>query len=275
MPTLFDPITIGDLCLPNRILMSPLTRSRATGGGRVPNALMAHYYGQRATAGMIFSEATSVTAMGVGYADTPGIWSAEQVAGWKLVTEAVHAAGGRILLQLWHVGRVSDPVFLDGALPVAPSALAPAGNVRLVRPERPYVVPRALELAEIPGVIEAYRRGAAHALDAGFDEGSRCTEATDTCWTSFSRIARTRAPTATGAASRTGRGSCSRSPTPRSRSGAPGGSGCTSPRAGIPSRWAIRTRCPPSGMSPASSAAARSPSSAPGSTWVQTGSGPS
>jgi 2,4-dienoyl-CoA reductase-like NADH-dependent reductase (Old Yellow Enzyme family) len=168
MPTLFDPIAVGDLSLPNRVVMAPLTRSRAS-AGRVPNALMAQYYAQRATAGMIISEATSVTAMGVGYADTPGIWSREQVAGWRGVTEAVHAAGGRILLQLWHVGRVSDPVFLDGALPVAPSPLAPGGNVRLVRPERPYVTPRALGLSEIPSVVESYRRGAENAREAGFD----------------------------------------------------------------------------------------------------------
>jgi 2,4-dienoyl-CoA reductase-like NADH-dependent reductase (Old Yellow Enzyme family) len=130
---------------------------------------MAEYYRQRASAGLIISEATSVTPMGVGYADTPGVWSAEQVEGWKLVTSAVHAAGGRMLLQLWHVGRISDPCFLDGATPVAPSAVAPAGNVRLVRPERPYVTPRALEAAELPGVVEAYRRGAENARAAGFD----------------------------------------------------------------------------------------------------------
>jgi 2,4-dienoyl-CoA reductase-like NADH-dependent reductase (Old Yellow Enzyme family) len=130
---------------------------------------MAEYYAQRASAGMIISEATSVTPVGVGYADTPGIWSPEQVEGWKLITGAVHAAGGRILLQLWHVGRVSDPCFLGGALPVAPSAIAPAGFVRLVRPQRPYVTPRALETDEIPGVVEAYRMGAQNAKSAGFD----------------------------------------------------------------------------------------------------------
>ena len=110
-----------------------------------------------------------MTPMGVGYANTPGIWSHEQVAGWKLVTQAVHEAGGRIFLQLWHVGRVSDPLFLDGALPVAPSAIAPAGHVSLVRPEKPFVTPRALELAELPGIVEAYRKGAENAQLAGFD----------------------------------------------------------------------------------------------------------
>lgn len=168
MPTLFDSLQVGPLLLPNRIFMAPLTRSRA-GSQRVPNALMAKYYRQRATAGLILSEATSVTPMGVGYANTPGIWSAAQVAGWKLVTQAVHEAGGRIFLQLWHVGRVSDPIFLDGALPVAPSAVRPAGHVSLVRPEKPFVTPRALELAELPGIIEAYRTGAQNALEAGFD----------------------------------------------------------------------------------------------------------
>jgi 2,4-dienoyl-CoA reductase-like NADH-dependent reductase (Old Yellow Enzyme family) len=168
MTTLFDPIQIGDLTLPNRIFMAPLTRSRA-GDQRVPNALMAKYYAERASAGLILSEATSVTPQGLGYAATPGIWSQEQVEGWKLVTDAVHKAGGHIFLQLWHVGRVSDPMFLDGQLPVAPSAIAPKGHVSLVRPERPFVTPRALELDEIPGIVAAYRQGAVNAKAAGFD----------------------------------------------------------------------------------------------------------
>jgi 2,4-dienoyl-CoA reductase-like NADH-dependent reductase (Old Yellow Enzyme family) len=168
MPTLFDPLQLGALHLPNRIFLAPLTRARA-GQQRLPNSLMAEYYRQRSSAGLILSEATSVTPMGVGYANTPGIWSNEQVVGWKLVTQAVHEAGGRIFLQLWHVGRVSDPLFLDGALPVAPSAIAPAGHVSLVRPEKPFVTPRALELAELPGIVEAYRKGAENAQLAGFD----------------------------------------------------------------------------------------------------------
>jgi 2,4-dienoyl-CoA reductase-like NADH-dependent reductase (Old Yellow Enzyme family) len=168
MPSLFDPITIGDLRLPNRIIMAPLTRSRAD-AGRVPNALMTEYYVQRASAGLIISEATAVTPMGVGYADTPGLWSDAQVAGWKRVTAAVHQAGGRIFAQLWHVGRISAPLFLDGALPVAPSAIAAVGHVSLVRPEQAYPVPRALETAEIPGVVEAYRKAAMNAQMAGFD----------------------------------------------------------------------------------------------------------
>ena len=168
MPHLFDSIKIGDLQLPNRIIMSPLTRCRAS-EGRVPNALMATYYAQRSSAGLIISEATSVTAMGVGYPDTPGIWSKEQVEGWKLVTKAVHDKGGLIVLQLWHVGRISDPAYLNGALPVAPSAIAPAGHVSLLRPLKAYVTPRALELKEIPGIVEAYRQGALNAKLAGFD----------------------------------------------------------------------------------------------------------
>lgn len=168
MSTLFDPLKLGDLQVPNRIFMAPLTRSRS-GTSRVPNALMAKYYEQRASAGLILTEATVVSPMGIGYADTPGIWSQEQVEGWRDVTRAVHDAGGRIFLQLWHVGRVSHPRFLNGATPVAPSAVAPKGNVSLVRPETPYVVPRPLELSEIPGVIDAFRAGAQNAQLAGFD----------------------------------------------------------------------------------------------------------
>jgi len=169
MANLFDPIKIGDLTLNNRVIMAPLTRARAVGGGRVPNALMAEYYVQRASAGLILSEATAVTPQGVGYADTPGIWSDEQVAGWKVVTDAVHAAGGKIFLQLWHVGRISDPSFLNGDAPVAPSAIAAKGHVSLLRPQREYPVPRALDLEEIPGVVAAFRKGAENAKLAGFD----------------------------------------------------------------------------------------------------------
>ena len=169
MPDLFDPLVAGDLHLPNRILMAPLTRCRADGGGRVPNELMAEYYRQRSSAGLILSEATSVTAEGVGYPDTPGIWSDAQVEGWKKITDTVHQAGGRILLQLWHVGRVSDPIYLNGKLPVAPSAIAPAGHVSLVRPMKNFETPRALETDEVKRVLEDYRRGAANAKKAGFD----------------------------------------------------------------------------------------------------------
>lgn len=169
MPRLHEPIIIGgDLHLANRIWLAPLTRSRA-GVTRVPNALMVEYYVQRASAGLILTEATSVNPAGVGYADTPGIWSQEHVEGWKHVTKAVHAVGGKIFMQLWHVGRISHPVFLDGELPVAPSAIAPKGHVSLLRPKTEFVTPRALELKELPGVIEAYRQGAINAKAAGFD----------------------------------------------------------------------------------------------------------
>lgn len=170
MSLLLQPLKVGSLQLRNRVILSPLTRSRATGGdGRTPNKLMEEYYVQRATAGMIITEATAVTPMGVGYAHTPGIWSKEHVAGWRSITDAVHQHGGTILLQLWHVGRVSHPLFLAGALPVAPSAIAPEGHVSLVRPQVQYVTPRALTLSEIPEVIESFRSGAKLAKEAGFD----------------------------------------------------------------------------------------------------------
>jgi 2,4-dienoyl-CoA reductase-like NADH-dependent reductase (Old Yellow Enzyme family) len=168
MPDLFSSLVIGDLTLPNRIVMAPLTRCRAA-PGRIPAALNAEYYAQRATAGLILSEAVAVTPQGVGYPDTPGLWNEAQVEGWKLVTSAVHAAGGRIFAQLWHVGRISDPIYLHGEVPVAPSAVRPEGHVSLVRPMKEYVTPRALELSEIPGIVAAYVEGARNARAAGFD----------------------------------------------------------------------------------------------------------
>jgi 2,4-dienoyl-CoA reductase-like NADH-dependent reductase (Old Yellow Enzyme family) len=168
MPDLFTPLKLGDLEIPNRIVMAPLTRCRAD-EGRVPNDLMAEYYLQRASAGMIISEATSVDPMGVGYPDTPGIWAHAQVEGWRHITDVVHKAGGRILLQLWHVGRISHPSYLDGALPVAPSAIAAEGHVALLRPKQDYPTPRALEIEEISAIVAAYRRGAENAKAAGFD----------------------------------------------------------------------------------------------------------
>lgn len=168
MSLLQEPVRIGAWDLPNRIVMAPLTRCRCS-EGRVPNAMMAEYYKQRSSAGLILAEATSISPQGVGYPDTPGLWSAEQVAGWQLVTRAVHEAGGRIIAQLWHVGRVSDPHYLNGDQPVSSSAIAAAGHVSLLRPQKPYDVPRALELSEIPGIIEDYRKAAENALAAGFD----------------------------------------------------------------------------------------------------------
>ncbi|MFZ2031498.1 MAG: alkene reductase [Vitreimonas sp.] len=168
MSALFEPLRLGDLHLPNRILMAPLTRCRAI-DRRIPNELMRDYYVQRASAGLIMTEATSVVPMGVGYPHTPGIWSEEQVAGWRMITDAVHAAGGLIMLQLWHVGRISHPMYLDGELPVSSSAMKPDGNVSLVRPKVEYATPRALRTDEIPGIIEGYRKGAENAQRAGFD----------------------------------------------------------------------------------------------------------
>lgn len=165
---LLTPLKIGDLTLKNKIIMAPLTRQRA-GTSRTPNKMMATYYGQRASAGLILTEATSVTPMGVGYKDTPGIWNQEQVEGWKLVTQAVHEKQGKIFLQLWHVGRVSDPMYLKGETPVAPSAIRPKGHVSLVRPERPYVIPRALETHEVKQLVQTYKEAGIKAKEAGFD----------------------------------------------------------------------------------------------------------
>ena len=166
---IFSPFRLGSLGLPNRVVMAPMTRNRA-GPGNVPGAMNATYYAQRASAGLIVSEATQVSPQGVGYPGTPGIHSAEQVAGWRRVAEAVHGAGGRIYLQLWHVGRISHPSLQpDGALPVAPSAIAPAGQAMTREGMKPFVTPRALETAEIPGIVEDYRRGARNARQAGFD----------------------------------------------------------------------------------------------------------
>ena len=169
MPTLFDPIRLGGLELPNRVIMAPLTRMRADPASRAPTALVAEQYAQRASAGLIFAEATSVEPMGVGYAGTPGIWSDVQVEGWRKVTQAVHRAGGRIVLQLWHVGRISEPAVLDGATPISSSAIACAGFISQINPKRPFPTPRALGLSEIPGVVEAFRRAAENARTAGFD----------------------------------------------------------------------------------------------------------
>ena len=168
MVSLLDPIQIGEIHLPNRVIMSPLTRLRGT-SEHIPTQLMAEYYTQRASAGLIISEGIPVEPQGVGYANVPGIWSTDQIEAWKLVTKAVHQAGGRMFAQLWHVGRISDPRFLEGKLPVAPSAIRPAGHVSLVRPVTEYVTPRALAASEIPGIVEAFRKGAENAKQACFD----------------------------------------------------------------------------------------------------------
>jgi len=168
MPSLFDPVQMGAVTLKNRIVMAPLTRTRAA-PGRVPNELMRQYYCQRASAGLIISEATSVSPQGVGYPNTPGIWCTAQVQGWRAITDAVHAKGGKIFLQLWHVGRVSDPEYLNGEIPVAPSAIACSGHVSLLRPKRDYVTPRALRTEEIAGIVADFAQAARNAKEAGFD----------------------------------------------------------------------------------------------------------
>lgn len=170
MNKLFQPLILGDLPLKNRIIMAPLTRCRGTGTeGRVSNALMAEYYKQRASAGLILTEATIVDPMGAGYANTPGIYSDEQTEAWQQITHAVHAVGGLIFLQLWHVGRISDPFFLHGKTPVAPSAIRPKGHVSLLRPLRDFVTPRALELNEVKEIVKQFQKGAENAKKAGFD----------------------------------------------------------------------------------------------------------
>jgi 2,4-dienoyl-CoA reductase-like NADH-dependent reductase (Old Yellow Enzyme family) len=168
LATLLDPIQVGALHLPNRIIMAPLTRLRGT-VDHLPTELQIEYYRQRASAGLIISEGTPISPMGVGYAQVPGLWSRQQMELWRPVVAAVHEAGGRMFAQIWHVGRVSHPMFLEGKLPVAPSAIAPAGNVSIVRPEVAFVTPHALTLDEIQQVIEEFRLGAHYAKEAGFD----------------------------------------------------------------------------------------------------------
>ena len=168
MPTLFDPIELGAIHAPNRILMAPLTRGRGT-REHVPTPLMAEYYAQRASAGLIISEATGISRQGLGWAYAPGLWTEAQVEGWKPVVEAVHKAGGRIFAQLWHMGRIVHPNFLGGAKGVSASATTAPGEIRTYEGKVPHVEARPLELAEISGVIEDYRKAAKNARTAGFD----------------------------------------------------------------------------------------------------------
>lgn len=166
---LLTPVQVGRYTLPNRVVMAPLTRNRA-GDGLAPTSMNATYYAQRASAGLLITEASQVTPQGMGYPATPGIYSSEQVEGWKLVTQAVHERNGRIFLQLWHVGRISHPSLQpNGELPVAPSAIAPQGMAATYEGPQPFVTPRALTLDEIPAIVAAYRQGAENALAAGFD----------------------------------------------------------------------------------------------------------
>ena len=168
MINLFEPVQLGALSLKNRIIMAALTRTRAS-ENRSPDDLVRLYYCQRADAGMIITEATSISAQGVGYPRTAGIWTKEHIEGWKRVTDAVHKRGGKIVMQLWHVGRISDPELLNGEIPVAPSAIAAEGHVALLRPQRNYVVPRALHVNEIAGIVQDFVQAARNAKEAGFD----------------------------------------------------------------------------------------------------------
>src|SRR5690348_6750068 len=166
---LFTPIEVGPLTLNNRIAMAPLTRSRA-GPGNVPTQLSALYYAQRASAGLIIAEATQISPDGQGYISTPGIHSKEQIEGWKCVTKAVHISGAPMVLQLWHVGRISHPSFQPGgAVPVAPSAIKPKVQAFTAEGFQPIPSPRALETSEIPGIVERYAQAARNAIAAGFD----------------------------------------------------------------------------------------------------------
>lgn len=166
---IFSPTKLGSIQLANRIVMAPLTRNRA-GQGNVPQPINAEYYAQRASAGLIITEATPISATGHGYPATPGIHDAAQVEGWKQVTAAVHAKGGKVVLQLWHVGRISHPSLQPGnALPVAPSAIKPAGQAFTYEGLQDFVTPRALAIEELPGIVADYARATRNALDAGFD----------------------------------------------------------------------------------------------------------
>lgn len=168
---LFTPLKVGNLTLPNRIVMAPMTRSRAgSGSKKIPTPLNATYYAQRASAGLIITESAQVSSLSTAYPNTPGIFSPEQIAGWKLVTNAVHQQGGKIFLQLWHAGRVAHPLWHpEGALPIGPSAITPKGQTLTPQGMQPYVTPRALETDEIGEIVQQFRRGAENALAAGFD----------------------------------------------------------------------------------------------------------
>ncbi|MDB5295579.1 MAG: alkene reductase [Phycisphaerales bacterium] len=168
MPTLFEPLRIGAIEAPNRIVMAPLTRGRGT-REHVPTPVMVEYYAQRASAGLILTEATGISQQGLGWPYAPGIWSPVQLAGWRKVTDAVHAAGGRIVSQLWHMGRIVHPSFLGGGQPVSSSATTGPGDAHTYNGKQPYAEARPLTLDEIPGVVDDYRRAARNAVAAGFD----------------------------------------------------------------------------------------------------------
>lgn len=168
MANLFDSLSLGSISLNNRIIMAPLTRTRAD-EGRIPSELARQYYCQRSEAGLIITEGTAISPRGVGYSNTPGLWCQAQINGWKRITETVHRHGGKIFVQLWHVGRVSDPEFLNGEIPVAPSAIACEGHVNQLRPKRPFPTPRAIRSEEIASIVADYAQAARNAKEAGFD----------------------------------------------------------------------------------------------------------
>jgi N-ethylmaleimide reductase len=166
---LFTPYRMGDLDLPNRIVMAPLTRMRAHPHDHVPTILQAEYYTQRASAGLIIAEATAISPEGFGWADTPGLWTKEQVRGWRRITDAVHVAGGRIIAQLWHRGAISHPELRDGEQPVSASNVDP-GQISVTRTGRkPTVTPRPLTKQEIQATVKDFARAARNAIEAGFD----------------------------------------------------------------------------------------------------------
>jgi N-ethylmaleimide reductase len=168
MSDLFSPVKLGSIAMSNRMVMAPLTRNRSSMEG-VPQEMNVTYYEQRATAGLIITEATPISPMGHGYPLLPGIYTDAQVAGWKKVTDAVHAKGGKIVIQLWHVGRISHPTLLNGATPVAPSAVKPAGKAFTFNGLVDYVEPRALDASELPGIVSDYVQASKNAIKAGFD----------------------------------------------------------------------------------------------------------
>jgi len=240
---LFTPLTLGRLSLSHRVVMPPLTRMRAE-HGNAANAMMAEYYGQRATqGGFIIGEASQISPDGRGLPCTPGIHTPEQIAGWKLVVDAVHAKGGKIFLQLWHMGRLSHPSHLDGAQPVGPSAIAAQGEALTADYKRvPFPVPRALEIGEIPGLIERYAQAARNALAAGFG-GVEIHAANGYLLDSSCCRARISVPMRMAVRSRTAAASCWKWPPPSPACAAPTASASGSRPTASPTTPAKPTRC--------------------------------
>jgi N-ethylmaleimide reductase len=260
-PSLFTPIEVGPLQLRNRVVMAPLTLSRA-GPGNVPTQLNALYYAQRASAGLIISEATQIAPEGQGYISTPGIHSAEQIAGWTCVTQALHIAGGHIVCQLWHVGRVSHPSFQPGGLaPVAPSAIKPNGQAFTAKGFEPIPTPRALETAEIPAIVAQYAQAARNAMAAGFD-GVEVHAANGYLIDQFLRDQPPHRPPM-AAASRIAAGSCWRWSAPSPLRSAQSASACESRRRTVRTTSLTANRKPCSTMWPSSYRAKASPISTP------------